>query len=450
MRPLTLVATLAIAICFADSSSKADENVTNTKTPLAQPPRPIPTAEYYTPTIALPGQPLHVTAGQPTPYARSIATPVVPHRVGPIVADKSRTKIKLARTDIAMMSGTESFVDLDTRVTTITVEDPKRVSAEPVSKKSVKLKALNVGVTRVTLNTAEHGKHTLFVSVTPNMPELAKRLKPFMIKHLELTITGYDLHISGIVQRQEDVKKILAVADNYATRITSRLYVENESGTIEIPQVMIHCHVLEFRPAAGSSLAEVLQKACPGLGKTGFGLADDLDFNQFVTALSEHGTTKILAEPKLVTTDGRPAKLHIGNEIRVPGKQPGTFEFRPIGTVVEATPVIVDNDKVRLQINAEINWVNQPPLMTDTGPIPYLSTQRISTMVQLKFGQSLVLSGPLLVNVKPNADTNDEKTTRQESYTIWVVKVESIAPTDPASKTDATATASKVKATVRE
>ena len=106
MRPLTLVATLAIAICFADSSSKADENVTNTKTPLAQPPRPIPTAEYYTPTIALPGQPLHVTAGQPTPYARSIATPVVPHRVGPIVADKRRTKIKLARTDISSMSGT--------------------------------------------------------------------------------------------------------------------------------------------------------------------------------------------------------------------------------------------------------------------------------------------------------------------------------------------------------
>ncbi len=427
MRPLVLIAVLAVAtsICVVGSTSIADETLKSRYVPQPQPPHPTPHRVYASPNAALPVEPVRVAA------------------------DKSHTKIKLKRSGITMSTGTESFLDLDARVLDISVDDPKCVSIKAISEKSVTLKALQLGVTRVTLRTAEQSRYTLFVSVVPNITELSRQLEQFKIKHLGLNLYNGDLHLSGIVQRREDVKKILAVAANFAPRIVSRLHVENKSGEIDVTQIVVDCHIVEFQAFEGS-IRDALQKALPRMSESGFYLEDGLQFEDFVKRLSKHGQTKILGEAKLVTTDGRPAKVHNGTEIAIPSGQLNAVEYRPIGTIAEVTPIMVDDDRVRLRLNLEVHAVDPKITVDDAGKTPLISTLRTCTTLEMKFGQTSVTMGPLMVRRKTSADANVEESQDLSTIAIFVVRVESIAPTDPASKTNATSTATKPKTTVRK
>jgi pilus assembly protein CpaC len=115
-------------------------------------------------------------------------------------------------------------------------------------------------------------------------------------------------------------------------------------------------------------------------------------------ATKTNGYSKIIAEPNLITLNGRPATFVAGGQFAVPtvvgveGAAAATTFFQSFGTQLFFTPTIIDKDRIRLQVTPTISSINT---QNTVGGIPGLNTRTVSTTVDLREGQWLALAGLL-------------------------------------------------------
>ncbi|HND52267.1 MAG TPA: pilus assembly protein N-terminal domain-containing protein, partial [Pirellulaceae bacterium] len=85
------------------------------------------------------------------------------------------------------------------------------------------------------------------------------------------------------------------------------------------------------------------------------------DLRLTVNALKQHNLARTLAEPNLVTLHGRSARFQAGGQFPIPAAQVGFgaaaqgVEFVPIGVQLQFIPYIVDRDKIRLTMAANVS-----------------------------------------------------------------------------------------------
>ncbi|MFP6763377.1 MAG: hypothetical protein VB858_07160, partial [Planctomycetaceae bacterium] len=119
----------------------------------------------------------------------------------------------------------------------------------------------------------------------------------------------------------------------------------------------------------------------------------------FLDALKEEEMLKILAEPILVTTNGRPAMMLSGGEFPILVPQSlGTvsIEWRDFGVRMETVPIILGDGRVRLEVMPEVSERDFANSVTLGGTsVPALTTRKINTQVEMRFGQTLMLAGLL-------------------------------------------------------
>jgi pilus assembly protein CpaC len=126
------------------------------------------------------------------------------------------------------------------------------------------------------------------------------------------------------------------------------------------------------------------------------GVFEDFEINTLIRALASNGTIKVMEDATLVTMSGQAAAFLSGGEFAVPstvglqGAAVGTTTFRGFGTSVIATPTIVDNDLIRLQIVPELSSINN---QTSVGGVFGVNVKRVQTQVELREGQTMVLGG---------------------------------------------------------
>ena len=88
------------------------------------------------------------------------------------------------------------------------------------------------------------------------------------------------------------------------------------------------------------------------------------DVQLTLSALSSNRTTKILAEPNLVTLSGYPAYFISGGQFAVPtvvginGIAGTVTQFQGFGTQLQFTPTVLDKDHVRLQVAPTVSSIN--------------------------------------------------------------------------------------------
>ena len=125
-------------------------------------------------------------------------------------------------------------------------------------------------------------------------------------------------------------------------------------------------------------------------------ILDAGDYNLFLKAFASNGNGKILAEPTLVTLNGRTATFIAGGEFAVPtavgvgGIGAVSTSFRGFGTQLSFTPTIIDKDRVRLQVAPSFSSLNSG---NSVDGIPGLTTRAVSTTVDLREGQWLAIAG---------------------------------------------------------
>jgi len=119
--------------------------------------------------------------------------------------------------------------------------------------------------------------------------------------------------------------------------------------------------------------------------------------------LEQKQVLQVLAEPTLTTLSGLPARFLSGGEFPFPVVEGGTsgaaaitIQFRPYGVKVDFTPTVNQDGTIRLKLSPEVSTLDYSNAVTISGfTIPAISTRRAETEVEIKDGQSFVVSGLL-------------------------------------------------------
>jgi len=181
-------------------------------------------------------------------------------------------------------------------------------------------------------------------------------------------------------------------------------------------------------PGAGTVATGVTGQAVAGIAASALGpggnfLVNDGDFRLVVNALKQMNLARSLNEPNLTTLNGRPATLQVGGSFPVPtttaqGVSAQTFqtvEYVPFGVNMRFIPTVIDGDRIRLQVFANVSdrsldTVNVGGTQTGGGAsvggsaVPAnVDTRNFNTVVELREGQTLAAAG--LLKTVYNAQT---------------------------------------------
>jgi pilus assembly protein CpaC len=178
------------------------------------------------------------------------------------------------------------------------------------------------------------------------------------------------------------------------------------------------------------------------------GMFENGEITVLLDALASNGSAKILEDSVVVTMSGNPASFLSGGEFAVPntvgnnGVLVGTTTFRGFGTSIIATPTVIDDDLIRLQIVPELSAINAANAV---GGVPGVDVRRVQTTVELREGQTIVLGGlfsrrqqaevtriPFLAEI-PVIGThlfNTRQATEDETEMLIVVTPEIVRPMD--------------------
>jgi pilus assembly protein CpaC len=176
------------------------------------------------------------------------------------------------------------------------------------------------------------------------------------------------------------------------------------------------------------------------------------DFRLTIDALKQQNLARTLAEPNLVTLHGRQASFQAGGQFPVPAARVGFgsagqgVEFIPFGVQLQFVPFIVDRDKIRLSIAANISTRDEA-LATDVGGsnVPGLNTRNFQNTVELREGQTLAVAGLIQTNFGANSSRvpglgdlpvigrlfKSDSTSADEQELVILITPELVHPVDP-------------------
>jgi pilus assembly protein CpaC len=144
--------------------------------------------------------------------------------------------------------------------------------------------------------------------------------------------------------------------------------------------------------AQGTALSPLMPA---GTATLRFGVNSGSTFAAFLEALRENDLARLMAEPTLVTLDGRPATFNVGGMIPIPVNQAlgvTTVMYRQFGTQIDFVPIILGNGMVRLEVRPDITEID-PSLRDQVTGVPGFRQRTADTAVELKAGQTLAIAG---------------------------------------------------------
>ncbi|SBT15984.1 Type IV pilus biogenesis and competence protein PilQ precursor [Marinomonas gallaica] len=120
------------------------------------------------------------------------------------------------------------------------------------------------------------------------------------------------------------------------------------------------------------------------------GVSGNLNLSATLDWLERNGSANIIARPKIVTSEGQPARIESGTEVpyQVMDDENLSVEFRQAGLVLEVTPEVKDATTLLLNLK-----IHQDSVGDMVNGVPSLETNRVQTQVEVSSGETLVLGG---------------------------------------------------------
>ncbi|MBJ7538079.1 type II and III secretion system protein [Marinomonas transparens] len=106
--------------------------------------------------------------------------------------------------------------------------------------------------------------------------------------------------------------------------------------------------------------------------------------------LESEGMANILSKPKIVTSEGQPARIESGTEVpyQTVSDDNVHVEFRQAALMLEVTPFVKEGGQILLELNIHQDFVGDL-----VNGVPSLETNRLNTQVVVKNQETLVLGG---------------------------------------------------------
>lgn len=333
------------------------------------------------------------------------------------------------RSTVEVVERLSKVIELKDRIKRVDGFDPNIIDVKALSPNRIRVQALLQGVTTLVL-TDEFG-NTFIIEVFVKGD--ARHLQAIIDNRFpDSSVEAYKVQdsvaLTGWVSQPEHITQIVEIAEQFYPRVLNQM---NVGG---VQQVKLKVKIMEVQRSKlrrmginflTNNFDSAFVSSTPGQLNTldGFGLTpgnvtasftgstlaaaslafgyvtDSGALSLFLDALKEEELLKILAEPILVTTNGRPAMMLSGGEFPILVPQSlGTvsIEWRPFGVRMETVPIILGDGRVRLEVMPEVSERDFANSITLSGStVPALTTRRVNTQVEMRFGQTLMLAGLL-------------------------------------------------------
>lgn len=347
--------------------------------------------------------------------------------------------ITSARTDLELIEKFAKVLETKNRIVRVDGFDPLVLNVSALTPNRIRVAGLVQGVTTLVISDETGANLTVEIFVKGDTRALQMIIdRKFPNSSIEAFKVQDSVALRGWVSQPEHITQIAEIAEQFYPKVLNQMKVGG------VQQVLLKVKVMEAQrsvirelgmnftylnrngyvnssPGAIASLGDVTLPFRPGVpavtttastirNATGsFGIIGDNNiFSTYMTALRDEALLKILAEPEVVVTNGRPATLLSGGEFPILVPQSlgtVTIQWREFGVRLEAVANVLGGGSLRLELQPEVSDKDNSVAVTTNGiTVPGLTVRRVNTQVEMKFGQTLMLAG--LISSRQTATTH--------------------------------------------
>lgn len=339
--------------------------------------------------------------------------------------------ITSARTQLEMVEKFSKVLETKRPIVRVNGFDPLVLSVTALAPNRINVSGLLQGVTSFVVTDEANSNYTVEVFVKGDARTLQTIIdRKFPNCSIEAFKVQEAVALRGWVTNPEHITQITEIAEQFYPKVLNQMKVGG------VQQVLLKVKVMEAQrslirelgmnftylsrsgyvnsaPGALNTLNNVTYSPL-GFTSTSrditgsFGIVGNNSiFNAYITALHDEALLKILAEPEMVATNGRPATMLSGGEFPIIVPQSlGTvsIQWREFGVRLEAVPFVLGGGALRLDLQPEVSERDFANAVTVGGTtVPGLTVRRVNTQVEMKFGQTLMLAG--LISKRQSATT---------------------------------------------
>jgi pilus assembly protein CpaC len=307
---------------------------------------------------------------------------------------------------IQLITGTSRVIKFDFDVPGIVVGSPEIVDVQPISSNQIMVTGRRHGVTGISISDAQNNQHTLDIIVVGDCRQLQLALNElFPNSNIRAMPLNTNVVLTGHVGKETQIAQIESVATdffpngvrNFVT-VGGPKKIALECRVVEVSRTKLRDMGIDWSLATSGftvqNSASALLNAGTGSGNFFFQIVDGTDqFPLFLNLLRQNNLAKILTQPTVVTTPGRPASLLNGGLIPIPinsGLGVQSVEFREFGTKLDVLPMLEGDGRIRVEVRAEVTDVAPDLAVNGT---PGFRSRNVDTGVPLREGQTLALAG---------------------------------------------------------
>lgn len=332
--------------------------------------------------------------------------------------------------ELRLTLGKSIVIDYPADIGRISTSNPEVADYVAVTTREILIHAKSHGTASLIVWSRSGQREFYTINVEHNLDPIRKILKStFPNEEIELQSARDTISLNGKVSGPQVAERALALVTPLAKTVVNNLRLPAPKSD---KQILLRVRFAELNRNASSNFSVNLVSTGAGntigrttaggspapipssIGNVGpasrtFSITDALnifafrpqfDLGAFIQALKAQGVLQILAEPNLVTSNGKEASFLVGGEFPVPILQGGanagavTVQFREFGIRLTFNPQITENNTIKLYVKPEVNTLDLANSVSIAGfNIPALATRRIETNIELVEGQSFVIGG---------------------------------------------------------
>ena len=341
-----------------------------------------------------------------------------------------------APTDIDLLVGRSTIVNVGSTIARVSLTVPDIADAMVTAPGQLLIHGKQPGTISLFVWDRGGAIKTYEVKVRRDLTALGAHMRQlFPGEPIEVRGSGKDVVLSGTVSSTYVREKAADVAGGYVEKKENVVNLLRQQEGVASNQVMLKVRFAEVSRSAlqelgASFVANGFKNDWFGRTTTGQFPAPEWDeegrlvFSDFlnlfvlntkeglggvVRALQNKGLFQSLAEPNLISTNGKEASFLAGGEFPYPVVQSGagnnavTIMFKEFGIRLNFTPTVLGGDLINLKVRPEVSALDFANAVTVDGfRIPALSTRRTETEVELRDGQTFAIAG-LMNNTLTNS-----------------------------------------------
>ena len=339
--------------------------------------------------------------------------------------------------ELTLITGRGELVAFERDLQRVAVAEPKVADAVVLSPREIMINAKSAGKTTVIV--WEQGGQPVNFNVTvrddTSATDAARRdLQAGLGSNVKVEASGDTIILTGTVKDAEEAKRAAGLAAAHAKNVVNLLQTPPAPDPRQILLQVKFASVdrvglselgFNYFSAHDKQIGEIStqQFQTPRFSQLQFqnqqftgaslNIADllnlftfrpDLNIGATIRALQSRNLLQILAEPNLITIEGKEASFLAGGSFPFPtiaATTTGgavapvvTVQFKPFGVQLNFTPTIMPSGAIHLKVAPEVSSLDFSNAVTVQGfLIPAISQRRAETEVLLKDGESFAIAG---------------------------------------------------------